>query len=198
MTELKDIISSNIISLRKKNKLTQAELAEKLNYSDKAISKWERGESLPDIDTLKSVAELFGVTVDFLLTENPEEFADKFKNPVENKPNQLIITMLAVCLAWLVATIAFVSAQVIWSYNFWMAFVWAVPISCLILHIFNKMWGKRIYCLYIDSALVWTFITALYLQLLSYNLWLIFVIGVPLQVLIVLWARLKPIRKSKR
>lgn len=198
MAELKNVIASNIIALRKKQKLTQAELAEKLNYSDKAVSKWERGESVPDIETLKAVADLFGVSVDFLLAENPDEFVDQFKHPKDNKPNQLTITMLAVCMVWLVATIAFVSAQVIWGYNFWTAFVWAVPVSCIVLHIFNKMWGKRAYCLYIDSLLVWTFITAFYLQLLSYNLWLIFFIGVPFQVLIVLWSRLKPIKKTRR
>lgn len=198
MEELKNVIASNIIALRKKQKLTQAELAERLNYSDKAVSKWERGESVPDVETLKRVAEMFGVTVDYLLTESPDEFVDKFKHPKENKPNQLIITMLAVCMVWLVATVVFVSAQVIWGYNFWTAFVWAVPISCIVLHIFNKMWGKRIYSLYIDSALVWTLIASLYLQLLSYNLWLIFFIGIPLQVSIVLWSRLKPIRKTRR
>ena len=46
---LKTIIAKNIVLLRTGERLTQAELAERLNYSDKAVSKWERGESLPDI-----------------------------------------------------------------------------------------------------------------------------------------------------
>ena len=45
----KDILSKNIIMYRKKNNLTQKQLADKLNYSDKVISKWERSESMPDI-----------------------------------------------------------------------------------------------------------------------------------------------------
>ena len=53
--------------MRKKNNWTQAKLADKLNYSDKAISKWERAEAVPDIETLHALAELFGVTVDYFL-----------------------------------------------------------------------------------------------------------------------------------
>lgn len=62
--ELKNIIAQNITDLRKKEKLTQAEFAERLNYTDKAISKWERGESIPSIDVLKQIADMFNVKVD--------------------------------------------------------------------------------------------------------------------------------------
>jgi transcriptional regulator with XRE-family HTH domain len=69
MEDYKRIIANNITELRKAVPLTQAELAEKLNYSDKAVSKWERGESIPDVIVLKQIAELFGVTVDYLLED---------------------------------------------------------------------------------------------------------------------------------
>jgi len=197
MSEMKNIIASNIIYLRKKEKLTQAELAEKLNYSDKAISKWERGESIPDIETLKSIAQMFGVTVDYLLTENAQDCLDQFKPVNQNKPNQLIITLLAVCMVWLAATIIFVYAKIFLSALIWQAFIWAIPASFLVLAIFNRMWGRRILNLYIDSAFVWTLLTAIYIQCLSYNIWLIFLIGVPLQILIILWATMKP-RKNKK
>ena len=72
MEDLKENFAKNLITLRKELKLTQAELAERINYSDKAISKWERGESVPDITVLKGIADLFGVTVDFLITEHVE------------------------------------------------------------------------------------------------------------------------------
>ena len=67
MSDIKAIIAKNITALRQNHKMTQIELAEKLNYSDKAVSKWERGESVPDISVLKQIADLFGVTVDYLL-----------------------------------------------------------------------------------------------------------------------------------
>lgn len=196
MNELKNIIASNIIYLRKKQKLTQAELAEKLNYSDKAVSKWERGESIPDIETLKNVADLFGVTVDFLLKENAGQEIENFKPKNENKPNQLTITLLAVCMVWLVATIVFVYVKINHGFVFWNAFVWAIPLSCIILEVFNKMWGKRQFRIYIDTILIWTLLTSFYLQFLSYNLWLIFFIGVPLQILSILWATMKPRKKN--
>lgn len=69
MEDLKRIIADNIAELRKAVPLTQAELAEKLNYSDKAVSKWERGESIPDVIVLKQIAGIFGVSVDYLLEE---------------------------------------------------------------------------------------------------------------------------------
>ena len=73
MDDLKVIISENITQLRKEHGLTQADLAEKLNYSDKAVSKWERAESLPDITVLKAMADLFNVKVDYLLTAEHEQ-----------------------------------------------------------------------------------------------------------------------------
>lgn len=195
MSEIKSVIASNIIYLRKEKKWTQAELAEKLNYSDKAVSKWERGESVPDIETLKNIADLFEVTVDFLLSENAPEQLETFKPKNQNKSNQLVITLLAVCMIWLVATIVYVYSQINLSYNFWTVFVWAVPISCLVLSVFNYKWGKRKLSVYINSIFIWTTLASVYLQFLSYNLWLIFFVGIPLQILTILWAGLKPKKK---
>ena len=67
MEDLKSIIAKNITDLRLKNGYTQIQLASILNYSDKAVSKWERAESIPDITVLKEIADLFNVTVDYLL-----------------------------------------------------------------------------------------------------------------------------------
>ena len=61
MEDLREIIAKNIADLRREQNLTQAELAARLNYSDKAVSKWERGESMPDITVLKEIADLFSV-----------------------------------------------------------------------------------------------------------------------------------------
>ena len=60
-------IGSFIAVLRKANGLTQRELAEKLNVSDKAVSRWERDECAPDLTLIPVLAEIFGVTSDELL-----------------------------------------------------------------------------------------------------------------------------------
>ena len=73
MDELEAIVSSNLTALRKRRGWTQAELAEKIHYSDKSVSKWERGEALPDLKVLKTLSELYGVTVDCFLTEGAAE-----------------------------------------------------------------------------------------------------------------------------
>ena len=67
MDENKRIVADNITALRTAKKLTQSQLAEMLNYSDKSVSKWERGDSVPDVFVLKKIADIFGVTVDWLL-----------------------------------------------------------------------------------------------------------------------------------
>ena len=71
--KLKSQLGANIVAYRKRCGMTQAKLAEQLNYSDKAVSKWERGESIPDVLTLVQLAELFDTTVDALLAD-PEAF----------------------------------------------------------------------------------------------------------------------------
>jgi len=196
MKEMKQIIANNIIALRKKNKLTQAELAQKLNYSDKAISKWERAESIPDVEVLKQIADMFGVTVDYLITENAEQYKDKFKIPEQNKANQITIVLLAVTLVWLVATIVFVYALIDFNYILWQAFIWAIPISSVVLTVFHQIWAKnnKIYQLIINTIFVWGLIASIYLQFLTYNLWLIFFIGLPIQVVLVLWSKIKPVK----
>lgn len=191
MKDIKEIIASNIIYLRKENKLTQAELAEKLNYSDKAVSKWERAESVPDIEILKNLAQMFGVTVDFLLNENSRESVEKYRVPKEKKANQITITALGVCLVWLAATIIYVYAQLNFQSNLWQAFVWAVPVSMIVLMIFNRMWGKRKYYLYINTLFSWSLLASIYIQFLKYNIWLVFLIGVPVQVVIILWSNIR-------
>ena len=114
MEDLKAVIAGNIIQLRKKHGMTQAELAKKLNYTDKAVSKWERHESLPDITVLKAVADCFGVTVDYLITEVHEEKNEPAagqaaaQNYVGMK-NKGFITGMSIMLVWLIACIAFVA-----------------------------------------------------------------------------------------
>ncbi len=186
--ELKNIIAKNISELRKASGLTQLALAEKLNYSDKAVSKWESGASIPDVIVLKEIADLFGVTVDSLLSENCK--AEKV-SPRKTRIH-VIITLLSVMLVWLIGTLVFVSLGISGILkNAWLAFVWPVPVSFIVVLIFNSIWGKRRLNYLVISFLMWTLLAAIYLSALKYNPWLLFVMGVPGQIIICLWSGMK-------
>ncbi|MBQ4558318.1 MAG: helix-turn-helix transcriptional regulator [Clostridia bacterium] len=192
MEDLKKIIGKNILKLRKNKQMTQTEFANKLNYSDKAISKWENGDSLPDIEVLNEVAKLFGVTLDYLVSENTEQEPSKFRRVKDNLSNKLIITLLGVLVIWTLATVAYVYCMEMTNISRpWLIFIYAFPVSCIVLIVFNGIWGKRIYTFYIISALVWGLLVGIYLTLLDYNPWLLFIIGVPAQIAIILWSQLK-------
>lgn len=195
--ELKNIIAQNITELRKQKKLTQAEFAERLNYTDKAISKWERGESIPSIDVLKQIADMFGVKVDYLLQEGSFDDKQDLVLPKENNQNKISITALAVTVVWFIATVVYVYTQINLNLNLWVVFVWAVPVSCMVLGIFNFKWGKHKFYMYINSLFIWSLLTSLYLSFLTYQVWLIFIIGVPVQISIILWQGLTPRKKNK-
>jgi len=189
MEDLKQVIAANMIELRKQTSLTQAELADKLGYTDKAISKWERAESIPDVITLKQVADIFGVTLNYLV----EEEHPKGKGDVSRrvKSNRLVISLLAAGAVWFIATVLFVYLKLYGSKDVWLVFVSAVPSSMIVLLIFNSIWGKRGLNYVIISVLVWSALTFAYLLLLQYNLFLIFIIGIPIQALIILWSQIK-------
>lgn len=190
LTDLKLVVAENIAELRKKNKMTQIELAEKLNYSDKAVSKWERGESIPDVAVLKTIADLFGVTVDYLLEQEHKSEPQKTSKTV--KKNRLIISLLAVVTVWLIATIIFVVIQELsLPIKTWLTYIYAVPISFVVALVFNSIWGKPRLNFLIISLLIWSTLLSLYLSLLSYNIWLIFLVGVPSQIIVLLWSRIK-------
>ncbi|MDD2227173.1 MAG: helix-turn-helix domain-containing protein [Clostridia bacterium] len=193
MEDLKKVVANNIIKYRKRAKLTQVELAEKLNYSDKAISKWERGDSLPDIAVLNDIAKLFNVTLDSLVSDKEEKAVSGLRNFFQRfYSNKMLITMSSSFIAWLVASIIFVALSLFTGIpNLWMIFVYTFPINCIILIVYNYLW-KNIYynfitvSLLIISLAVCTYLT-LYLFFEINRIWLIFIIIVPLLILAYLW-----------
>jgi len=192
MEDYKRIIANNITELRKAVPLTQAELAQKLNYSDKAVSKWERGESIPDVAVLKQIADLFGVTVDYLLEEVHPLKATMQSVPRQLKKNRMLITGLSCMLVLLIATSVFVIIGMSANVNrLWLAFVYCVPICSILLIIFNSIWGKTKLNFVFISLLVWGLLASIYLTIGDYSKWLIFVIGVPAQVIILMWSGIK-------
>ena len=191
MEDLKQIIAANISMLRADKKMTQLELAAFLNYSDKAVSKWERGESAPDIVTLKRMADLFGVTVDYLITEHlPTETLPR---DTAMRNNHIFITLISVVSVWLLGTCAYVFSWIFHTY-LWMAFVICVPLSMIVLLIFNSIWGKKVVSMYITSGLLWSLLVTIFLGVYVYtkeNIWMLFLVGIPAQVVIVLGFRIK-------
>ncbi len=193
--DIKAIVASNLVKYRKEAHLTQQQLADKINYSDKAISKWERGESIPDIYVLKIIADLYNVEVSDLLKEKTK--VEKIRSIYHNK---IVITILSSLLVWLAAVVAFVLSEMIApsSYRSWLSFIYAIPLTFIVLVVFNNLWGKRLINLFIVSALSWTTIMALVTTLDAYvqNMWMLYLIGIVLELLIVFWYMLDLKRKT--
>lgn len=192
MGDLKQIIASNITKLRKEKKLTQIEFALKLNYSDKAISKWERAESIPDVIVLKQISDIFGISVDYLLKEHSEnEKLVVIKNKKTPKINKLSLTLLSTCPIWTIATIIFAFISIFTNKYVWFVFFISIPLTVLLFLIFNSIWGNRRKNYFIVSALIWSILLCIYLCLIKFNVWQIFILGIPAQIAIILWANLK-------
>jgi transcriptional regulator with XRE-family HTH domain len=199
MEDLKRIIARNISALRQASRMTQLELAEKLNYSDKAISKWERGESIPDVLVLKSIADLFGVTLDDLLREDHDQ-KPVVPEPLPELPschhrNRWVTTVLSVLLAWFVATVLYVVMDLVipTSVFKWIPFAWAVPVSMIIWLVFNSIWFNQRRNYGIISLLMWTGVACVILTVACFDFWpwKLLLLGIPGQIAIILWSHYK-------
>ncbi len=180
--DFKKQVAKNLVYYRKLNKMTQNELAQKLNYSDKAISKWERGENLPDLYILQVLANIYGVTLNDLASEVPTS------PKVTLRINRLLITILSMGLIWLIATVSFVLMILINKDLVkvaWLAFIYAIPISLIILIVFSCIWGNNFEKCISISAFAWSIPLAICLT--AHGLWYLFICIAPLQILIILW-----------
>lgn len=194
MNNLKQIIAKNISELRVGANMTQLELAERLNYSDKAISKWERGESIPDIAVLKEIADLFEVTLDYLVEESHEAKVQSSFKKKTRKYNHGFITGISVLLVWLCATLGFVITDILAdTTKHWLTFIYAVPVSMIVWLIMNTLWFNKRRNFFIISLLVWSALIAFYLSFMAFGIsvWQVLILGVPAQVIILLWSRIK-------
>lgn len=184
MEDMKKIVAGNITRVRTSLGLTQAQLGEKLNYSDKSVSKWERGESIPDVFVLKTIADLGNVTVDYLLRTHEGEDFLRAEDPTGRRYSRRFITLTVLAGIWTLAVLVFV---VLWICGifFWLVFVYAVPVSLITLLVLNSVWGDRRWNLYIVSGIVWGVICSLYLTALKLNWWQLFLLGLPAQIIII-------------
>ena len=203
LEKLKRQIGTNIALQRKNAGLTQVGLAEKLNYSDKAVSKWERGDSMPDILTLVQLSELFEVSVDDLLSDpnalpgNPgsleKAMSQVSEKALKRKANKNVILALSSTLVWFIALLFFV---VISSFGIpcsWIAFIYAIPINAIVLLSLRSAWRDFRWNRVLISVIVWSTLLALYLSFLlflHFQMWKLFLLGIPGEVAITLWFRL--------
>ena len=204
-------IGTNISAYRKQAGLTQAGLAEKLNYSDKAISKWERGESIPDVLTLIQLAEQFDITVNDLLVDpdqlpgNPTTLeaamSQVSEKALKRKADKNVILALYSTLVWFVALLFFVVLSSFGIANSWLPFVYAIPVNAIVLLSLRSAWHDFRWNKALISLIVWGCLAAIYTSLLVFlkqNIWRVFLLGIPGQIAIYLWFRLfRPAKEKK-
>ena len=187
MDELKAIFASNLIRLRTGAGMTQAELGEKLFYSDKAVSKWERAESMPDALVLKKLGAIFGVTVDALLNSNTAWVSPE-PDPRNETETYSRLSIILCCIAaiWTLCVVEFVLVWIIVGVIQWVVFVAAVPLSLIALLVFNSVWYRGRHNLYLVFLLVLSLVVLIYLLLLKYNLWQMFLVLAPAELVVIL------------
>lgn len=191
MDSKREVIAKNIAYLRKENGLSQYDLGEKLDFSDKTVSKWERAESMPDVDSLYALSELFGVTVDYFFHEDSKDTRRYLKEPKSLFTRRLLILILFCTAVLFISLIIFLYGYIRdWEIKnkMWIAFVWSAPVYSIITAIFFhklRMWLGEMISL---SLLLWTLLTSIYLTLLlvGQEFWMLFLIGIPIQAAIIL------------
>ena len=201
MEDIKSIVAKNISELRQASGMTQIDLAEKLNYTDKAISKWERGESLPDVAVLCRIADLFGVSLDFLAREEHTRIEAEKEMAPSRVYNRGIITCVSVLTVWFTALFTFVILAVTpeeLPYK-WLCFIYALPVTAIVWLVLNSVWFNRRVNYFIISLLMWTGLLSIHMTALCLGVsaWQIYLLGVPGQLIILFWSRIKN-RKSNK
>ncbi len=201
--KLRKLVGANIAAYRKREGLTQAGLAAKLNYSDKAVSKWERGESLPDVLTLAQLAEGFGVTTDMLLAD-PNALPEKtgavqqtmgrvVERTLKRKANKQIILWLSSILVWFVALLIYVIVASLGLPYGWLAFFMAIPADGIVMLSLRSAWRDFRWNRAYISVIMWGILLNLYVFLAVFAqvyVWRLFLLGIPGQAAILLWFRM--------
>ena len=219
--ELKLCVGSNIARLRRERGLTQAELAERINYSDKAVSKWERAESLPDVLTLLNLAEQLGTDLNTLTgcapeIPEPEPMPEPAPEP-ESEPvpepepavkklarrytaDKTVIQKLSSILVWVVALFLYMVLDAFGVKNLWLLFVVAVPVNAIVLLSLRSAWKLYGWNRILISIIMWGFLLTIYLLLLvvgKVNVWKILPMGLLGQAAILLWFKMfRPVEEE--
>ncbi len=189
-------VAQNLIKYRKFNNLTQVALAEKLNYSDKAVSKWESGECLPDVYVLQNIAEIYGVTVNDLLSKKATPKMHF------SKVNRFFVPTLSCAIVWLVALLAFFIVNVAFPNlnKTWLTFIIAIPVTFIVKLVFDCIYRNLIMQFISISAIIWTTVLTLHLALYQIvdQIALLYFVAIAIEVLAILWYVYRLIIKNKK
>ncbi len=185
INELKQNVAQNIYFLRTANNMTQSELGAKINYSDKAISKWERAEGLPDVFVLAKLGELFGVNVDYLLNEHTEQDRRVVDTlPIRNTKRLINLTVLSAIMA--VAVLLVVTLYLTLDIVCWQIFIYSLPVIFTVQIVFSAVWWHGKGAFVCTSLLCWSVLLIVYVALFTGNMWQLFIIGIPVQLIVLL------------
>ena len=192
MEDLKVVTASNIINLRTAAGMTQLELAELLSYSDKSVSKWERAEAVPDAYVLKKMSEIFGVTVDYILSTHEEWKPKPAKK--ETSYSSGMITAISIIGIWSLALLVFI---ILWLADMivWLPFLYAIPLSLITFLVLNSVWKKGKNNYYIIAALILSIVLTIYVTFIKYNWWQLFLLLIPAGLVVFLSSRIKKRKK---
>ena len=190
MEELRAVFASNLISLRQKANLTQAELADRLHYSDKSVSKWERAEALPDAAVLRSLSQIFGVSVDFLLESHDKWESEEMKRKKSVVIDKNAVAGVAFLGVWTLAALLFVIFWILGEV-YWVILLMGVPISLIALLVMNTIFNGRRFNKWIVAALVLAGFLVLGFFLRAYNPWQLIVVLLPAELLVLLGYRIR-------
>ena len=211
--ELRSRVGLNIARLRRERGLTQAELAERINYSDKAVSKWERAESTPDVLTLITLAEVLGTDMNTLTglpaASQPEpvpapaaEVPAAPEKPAKKRytADKGVIQKLSSILVWVVALFLYMVLDEFGIQNLWLLFVVAVPANAIVLLSLRSAWKLYGWNRFLISVIMWGFLLVIYLLLLltaKVNVWKILPMGLLGQAAIILWFKMfRPVKED--
>lgn len=184
--DIRQVIAQNLIELRKKSGYTQTELAEKINYTDKSISKWERGEGVPDVLVMVQLADIFGVTVNEILGVEPQVIIPTKKKSKISRP---VVAAMSAGLVWLVAVIVYVvlSMSLKDTSYIYLTFIYAIPVTAIVLLVFSMMSKRKILNILLSSVINWSIAVCVVLSVSFDKSWMFVLIPIPIQIIFILW-----------
>lgn len=190
---IRDIIAGNISGLRKAAKMTQADLADKLFYSDKAISKWERGESLPDAEMLYQIADIFNVEIQYLFTEH--DYVNVLTEEDEKQINKRRIAYKLVYIFSIVIISFTILLSILSSFAYRLEVktlyiaLFFIPLIPIAMFIVNLIVGRKRFNKTLISLAIWTLGEAFYMYFYKFHVTYIFAICIVIQIGILMWPR---------
>lgn len=189
--QLRINFANRLSDLRRAAGMTQLELAQKLNYSDKSVSKWERADGVPDLYVVMQIAEIFEVTVDDLLSDKP------FHRPFISR-NKLLVTFLALSVPWLFATICnWILGLFFEDLSLWRLYIYAIPVMAIVALVFTSIWWKKIWQFISVSAIIWSVPTSIFISFNIPKNAFVYIVAAVVQIMAILGFLIKSPQREK-